>query len=184
MKVPSIVVPCAVLVLTATAATGQRVPATESTALGGDVGIFIPKDDRLDRGLEFGVTYEYYLSPRVGLRVGFASTDPEFKREPDDSLRQRRLDLGVIYNWEGGKVHPFVGAGFGAYFLQPKDNGESFGDGQTKAGVSLGGGLEYFTGRTVSVKGEARYHIVKDTDLPFVADASGLSLTVGLKVYF
>jgi len=175
---------CAILVFSAASAQAQRVPATESTAIGGEVGLFFPNDERLDRDIELGVTYEYYLSPRVSLRVGFAHTDPEFEREQDDSLRQRRLDLGVLYNWEGGKVHPFVGAAFGAYFLQPKDNGESFGDGQTKLGVSIGGGIEYFTSRTISVKGEARYHIVNDDDLPFGLDASGLSLTVGLKAYF
>lgn len=184
MKLARIASILAVVLLTATAATAQRVPTTESTAVGGEIGVFVPKDERLDSALELGATYEYYVSPRVSLRVGFGWTDPEREAEREDSLRQARLDLGVIYNWEGGKVHPFVGAGFGAYFLQYKDNGRSSGDGQTKLGVSLGGGVEYFTSRTVSVKGEARYHIVNDDDVPLGLDASGLSVTVGLKAYF
>ena len=184
MKFASIPIACAFFLVAGSPASAQRMPAAETTAVGGDVGLFFPKDDRLDRALDVGVFYEYYLSPRVSLRVGFSQADPEFEREDEDSFRQRRLDLSVIYNWEGGKIHPFVGAGFGAYFLQLKDNGESFGDGETKAGVSLGGGIEYFTSRTVSVKGEGRYHVVNNDDLPFGLDPSGLSVMVGLKAYF
>ena len=75
-----------------------------------------------------------------------------------------RVGADLIHNWEGGKIHPFVGAGLGAYFLQPRDNGEDFGDGATKLGGTLLGGVEYFTSKTFSVKGEARYHIVSKSE--------------------
>jgi len=43
------------------------------------------------------------------------------------------------------------------------------------------GGAEFFTSKTFSVKGEARYHIVsKVNDF----NPSGLALTVGVKTYF
>ena len=45
-------------------------------------------------------------------------------------------------------------------FLQFKDNGQALGQSETKPGFNVGGGIEYFTGRTVSLKGEARYHVI------------------------
>jgi opacity protein-like surface antigen len=78
-------------------------------------------------------------------------------------------------------VHPFVGAGLGTYFLQARDNGENAGDSETKFGGTVFGGVEFFTSKTFSVKGEARYHIVsKVNDF----NPSGLALTVGVKTYF
>ena len=109
-------------------------------------------------------------------------TDPGFSRESTDSLRQIPLRLDVNYNWEGGKWHPFVGAGAGAYFLQFKDNGESLGESETKPGFNVGGGLEYFTGRTVSLKGEARYHVIGKARGG--QDPSGLVFTGGIKKYW
>src|SRR5262249_16528662 len=125
---------------------------------------------------------EYYVTPRVSLRTVFGLTDPGFRTESSDSLRQIPLRADVNYNWEQGKWHPFVGAGVGAYFLQLKDNGRAFGQSETKAGVNLGGGVEYFTSRTVALKGEARYHIIDRARTG--QDPSGLVLTGGLKKYF
>jgi opacity protein-like surface antigen len=109
-------------------------------------------------------------------------TDPGFSAESSDSLRQVPLRLDVNYNWERGKWHPFVGAGAGAYFLRFKDNGEAIGDTETKAGFNVGGGMEYFTGRTVALKGEARYHVIGNTRSGL--DPSGFVVTAGLKKYW
>ena len=125
---------------------------------------------------------EYYLTPRVSLRTMFGLTDPGFARESTDSLRQVPLRLDVNYNWEGGRFHPFVGAGAGAYFLRFKDNGQAIGDTETKLGFNVGGGVEYFTGRTVSLKGEARYHAIEN--MQSGQDPSGLVFTAGLKKYW
>jgi len=164
------------------AAAQERAPNTGSTAVGVDVGAFIPRDSQFDSALILSALIEYYVTPRVSLRTDFGLTDPGFKRESVDSLRQVPLRVDVNYNWEGGKWHPFVGAGVGAYFLQFKDNGESFGESETKAGFNVGGGIEYFTGRTVALKGEARYHVIGNTRGG--QDPSGLVLTGGLKKYF
>ena len=117
----------------------------------------------------------------MSLRTDFGITNPSFARESVDSLRQIPLRVDLNYNWEGGRWHPFVGTGVGAYFIQLKDNGESFGASETKAGFNVGGGLEYFTGRTVSLKGEARYHMIGKTTGG--QDPSGLVFTGGLKKY-
>jgi hypothetical protein len=96
-------------------------------------------------------------------------------------MRQVRVAVDLLHNWEGGAIHPFVGAGLGAYFLQPRLNGTNLGDRATKLGGTILGGLEFFTSNTFSVKGEARYHVVTKSG-PY--DPSGLALTIGVKSYF
>ncbi|MBI2832886.1 MAG: outer membrane beta-barrel protein [Acidobacteria bacterium] len=162
-------------------AQAQRTPAAGMAAIGGDVGVFIP-DDEFDTAPTLSGFFEYYVTPRVSLRPTFGWADPSFEREEVDSLRQMRLTFNVQYNWERGGWHPFVGAGIGAYFLQEKDNEREFGPSHTKAGVNFGGGLEYFTSRTLAVKGEGLFHVVSDDNIPW--DPSGFSLTIGLKKYF
>jgi opacity protein-like surface antigen len=170
------------LVVPGIASAQERSPHTGSTAVGVDVGAFIPSADELESALIVNALFDYYVTPRVSLRTVFGLTDPGFSQESSDSLRQIPLRLDVNYNWERGKWHPFVGAGVGAYFLRFKDNGQAFGDTETKAGFNLGGGMEYFTGRTVSIKGEARYHVIGDTRNG--TDPSGFVLTGGLKKYW
>lgn len=163
-------------------ATAQgRVPHEESTALGFDVGAFMPRSELLDGAGLMSVNYDYYVTPRVSLRSSFGWTNPEFDASGPDSLRQMPLRLDMNYNWEGGAWHPFVGAGLGAYFMQFRNNGQTIGDSETKLGVNLGGGLEYFFNRTVALKGEGRYHAVQKAR---GVQPSGLALTAGLKTYF
>jgi opacity protein-like surface antigen len=158
-----------------------RVPDTGMVAVGGDAGVFVPRDDSFDAAPIFEGTVDFYVTPRVSLRPGVSFTDPAFTREDTDSLRQVRLGFDVIYNWEGGRWHPFVGGGLGANFIQQKDNGNAFGDQQTKASFSALGGVEYFLNRHVSLKGEGRYQHVEDTN---GFDPSGFALTFGVKRYF
>jgi opacity protein-like surface antigen len=159
----------------------ERVPHAGSTAVGFDVGAFVPSDDQLDVAPVLGALFEYYLTPRVSMRTGFGFADPSFSG--GNSLRQVPLKVDLNYNWEGGRWHPFVGTGVGAYFLQSKNsNGTAFGNQETKFGFNLGGGMEYFVNRRVAVKGEGRYNIIEDAATG--VDPSGLGLSVGLKTYF
>jgi hypothetical protein len=169
------------LILPSAAAAQARMPHKDAAAIGGEVGVFLPKEDELTRGLAAEGFYEYYLSSRDSVRVGAGWLNPRFDRESDDSLRMIRIAVDLIHNWEGGAVHPFVGAGIGTYFLQLRDNGENFGDSETKFGGTILGGVEFFTSPTVSLKGEARYHIVSKVN---GFNPSGLSLTFGVKSYF
>ena len=175
----SIVFVCSLLV--PAAASAQRVPATDSGAIGGDVGVFVPSSDELDSSLALEGFYEYYFTPRASVRTGLGWTNPSFSRGNDDHLRLFRVAVDGVYNWEGGAIHPFAGAGLGIYFLQPTDNGESVEDSETQPGVSLFGGFEYFTSRTTAIKAEARYHLVGDA---FGLNPDGLALTIGVKMYF
>lgn len=159
-----------------------RVPDAGMAAVGGDVGFYLPGDD-FNPAPTIAGSYEYYFTPRVSLRTSLGWTNPHFDFNDNDSLRQTRLTFAVLYNWERGKWHPFVGGGLGAYFLQYKSNGNSSGDGDRKLGVNAGGGIEYFTSRTVSLKGEAQAHFIgDDTDLPW--SPSGIALLFGVKKYF
>jgi opacity protein-like surface antigen len=165
-----------------TASAQERVPHAESTAVGIDVGVFLPQADQFDRSPLVNVFYEYYVTPRVSLRSDFGWANPGFKGGGSESLKQVPLRLDVNYNWEGGRWHPFVGAGVGAYFLQFKaDNGQTFGETETKFGLNYGGGIEYFLHRALTLKGEGRYHAVASTR---GQSPSGFALSVGLKTYF
>jgi hypothetical protein len=163
-------------------AAQERVPTAGTTAVGFDFGAYVPKDNQLDNSVILSGLFEYYVTPRVSLRSDFGWANPQFKNPAIDSLRQIPLRLDINYNWEGGRWHPFVGSGVGAYFLQFKREGDAFGDSETKLGMNVGAGLEYFTGRTVALKGEARYHIVPN--VRGGQDPSGLAVTMGLKKYF
>ena len=182
MKAQLLICSLGLLLAVPPAASAQaRMPHKDAGAIGGEVGIFLPKEDRLTTGPVLEGFYEYYLSPRDSLRLGVGWLNPKFESESSDSLRQIRLAVDLVHNWEGGAVHPFVGAGLGTYFLQFRDNGENSGESETKFGGTVFGGVEFFTSNTFAVKGEARYHIVsKVNDF----NPSGLSLTFGVKSYF
>ena len=172
-----------VLVIPSAAAAQPRMPHRDASAIGGEVGIFLPKEEALKSGPVLEGFYEHYFTARESLRIGVGWLNPKWEAEDSDSLRQIHIGADFLHNWEGGAVHPFVGAGLSAYFLQFRDNGTNLGDSETKLGGSFFGGVEYFTSDTISVKGEARYHVVSKTTR-FNLNPSGLSLTFGVKSYF
>lgn len=141
----------------------------------------MPHDSAMTSGPAIGGFYEHYLTARDSLRLGAEWQNPKRDVEHADSVRQIRIGGDLIHNWEGGAIHPFVGAGLAAYVLQPRDNGTSVGDSATKLGGTLLGGAEFFASKTFSVKGEARYNVVSKWN---GYDPSGLALTIGVKSYF
>jgi opacity protein-like surface antigen len=162
-------------------ALGQPVPDRGQVALGAEVGIFLPSDDQLDSSITGGGLMEVYLTPRVGVRGSVKAMRPEYDRGTDEQERQVRLGADVIYNWEGGRLHPFAGGGVGLHFLRFTDNGEGIGDTDTKLGASVLGGFEYFLNRAWTIKTEGRYQWVDDKPL---VDPDGFAVTFGLKRYF
>ena len=113
----------AVLTMPARASAQARQPAEGAIAVGGAVGAFLPTEDALDNSLYLEGQFQFQFNPRVGLRFGVGWTDSSFAREDEDSLRQIRLGADLLYNWEHGAWHPYVGGGLGAHLLQEKDNG-------------------------------------------------------------
>lgn len=170
-----------ILTIPVLASAQPRQPADGSVAAGGAVGAFLPSDDAFDNAPYFEGQIQFQFTPRVGVRFGVGFTDPDFTRESGDSLRQIRLGADLLYNWERGAWHPYVGAGFGAHLLQFKDNGSTIGDAESKVGGSVLGGIEYFFTRDAALTGEARYQFVGDID---GIGPSGLVLAGGVKKYF
>jgi hypothetical protein len=160
-------------------ALAQQVPDESMVAIGGDIGLFVPTEE-FEPALTVGGLVDVYATPRIGIRGSVYWTNPQFDRGTDDSVQQVRLGVDGIYNWEGGRWHPFVGAGIGAHMLELKENGREV-TSATELGGSLLGGVEYFLRLRTVVKAEARYNFVSD----FAGtDPSGLALMIGLKQYF
>ena len=157
-----------------------RVPDTGMGALSGSIGVIFPKEP-FEADLALAGAFDYYVTPRVSIRPGVMWADPNVENS-EESLRRFSLGADVIYNWERGKWHPFVGAGIGAYFFQSKFDGESFRDDETNIGGNIGGGIEYFTSRTLTIKGEVQYHFIEQGNL--FDSPSALTMMIGLKKYF
>ena len=150
-------------------------------AAGAEAGFFAPVDDDLELSPIVGGTFDYYLTPRLSIRPGIAWLDPAYDFDDEDSVRQVRIGADLLYNWERGRWHPFVGGGLSLSSLRLKDNGVAFGDSEHQLGVSGLGGVEYFFRRRTSLKFEGRAHFVDDV---FGFDPGGVSGTAGVKWYF
>ena len=159
----------------------RRMPHSDANGAGVEVGAFTPRQSGFGTGLDIEGTLEHYVDARDSVRLDVGWMQAKQSNDSLKSVRDVRVGGDLVHNWEGGSIHPFVGAGLGVYFLQPRNNGNNNGDGTTKFGGNILGGAEFFTAKTFAVKAEGRYHIVTKWN---GYDPSGLSLTVGLKTYF
>lgn len=156
-------------------------PHAGANAVGAEFGAFVPRQDGMRTGPEVTGFFEPYLTARNSVRLAVGWANPTIANSTDRSTRQVRVGGELIHNWEGGSVHPFVGAGLGAYFLQARRAGNNVGDSATRLGGTILGGAEFFASKTFAVKGEARYNVVSKWN---GYDPSGLALTIGVKTYF
>lgn len=176
-----IAVTAMIAAIPARAAAQARMPHESANGVGADVGIFMPHQDGMSTGPALDGFFEHYLSARDSVRLEAGWANPHSSVDDNSTMRQIDVAGNLIHNWEGGKIHPFVGAGLGVYWLEPRFHGDSSGSTATKFGGSILGGAEYFVTKTFTVKGEARYHIVtKSGDY----NPSGFALTIGVKSYF
>jgi outer membrane protein with beta-barrel domain len=166
---------------------GNVLPASAQTpdrgmfAAGADIGAFFP-DDVFENAFAVNVFGEYYVTPRWSGRVMLAVTKPGVEAFTEDHFRQIKLLFNGVYNWELGVWHPFATVGAGAYFVRLLREDRPDPEGETRGGLNLGGGIEYFLNSLTTVKGELRWDVVSHP--PGLPDATGVSLTVGLKRYF
>jgi opacity protein-like surface antigen len=163
------------------AAAAQPVPAAGQVAAGAELGVFPPTDAQLSAGIVGGGLLEVYATPRIGVRGTVTAIRSGYARFDNDTERQLRLGLDVIYNWERGAVHPFVGGGVGMHFLRFHRDGRNEGPNDTAFGTQALGGVEFFMNRDWTLKAEGRYQWVGDRPN---LNPDGLALTVGLKRYF
>jgi opacity protein-like surface antigen len=162
-------------------AAGQPVPRSGQVAAGAEVGLYVPRDGRLQSGIVGGGHLEFYATPRVGIRGSATAIRTGYDRFDDDDERQLRFGLDLIYNWEYGTIHPFLGGGIALHRLSFHRGGRNVGPNDTQVGAQALGGIEFFLNQAWAVKTEARYQWVGDRPN---LNPDGLALTVGLKRYF
>ena len=165
--------------------TSSRVPAAGMVAVGASVGADIPSDPNLDKGLDTAGTIEGYLTPRVSIRGQVAAAWWDIVgRGFTGTVKPLYFDGNIVYNWEGGAVHPYVTAGIGAYRFRSETGGREGSD--TKAGFNIGGGFEYFFARRSTFTGEVLYHKVDSFSTPLgsFGDGSFWRIAMGMKTYF
>ena len=69
------------------------------------------------------------------------------------------LDGNVVYNWEGGKIHPYVTGGLGFYHFRYTESNINTTD--SHFGGDSGGGAEYFFTRHDTITAEVLAHIIE-----------------------
>jgi hypothetical protein len=163
----------------------RRAPDTGMVGVGVSAGVDIPSAAALDKGLDLAANIEGYLTPRVSVRgqLGGAWWDIVGQRFTG-TVKPLYVDGNIVYNWEGGAVHPYVTAGIGMYRFRFEQAGLEGSD--TKAGFNFGGGVEYFFTPRATVTGEALYHKVDAFATPVTAfgDGSFWRIAMGMKTYF
>jgi hypothetical protein len=163
----------------------SRAPDTGMVGVGVSVGVDIPSAAALDKGLDLAANIEGYLTPRVSVRgqLGGAWWDIVGQRFAG-TVKPLYIDGNIVYNWEGGAVHPYVTAGIGMYRFRFEQAGLEGAD--TKAGFNFGGGVEYFFTPRATVTGEVLYHAVDSFATPVTAfgDGSFWRIAMGMKTYF
>ena len=156
--------------------SGRRTTPPAGTWAGGvDAGFVNPLgDDEFDGEPTLDGYLEYFFTPHVSWRGMFAFTAFDGADVPGlggDDVDIAALTVNLLYQWEGGIVHPFVTGGVGFYNYDPE-----FGDDDLEPGLNGGGGLNVYTADRFAIKFEALFH---GTDGP--EPDSYLSGTVGAR---
>ena len=182
-----LIVAVSLFVIGATPAFAQRrVPNTGMWAIGGSIGAGAPVDASLGNGFSLAGNLEGYVTPRVSIRGQVGTTWSDIVgRGFTGTINPTFFDGNVVYNWEGGAVHPFVTGGVGLYHYRSSINGAPTG-GDTRPGFDVGGGVELFFHRRATVTAEGLYHAVSQVDTPVTVFNQGSFWTfgIGLKHYF
>ena len=168
-----------------TANAQRRVPDKGMFAVTLNAGFALPADDVLEDGFFVAVSGEGYLTPRVSLKAQFGGAFFDVVGDGlDGEVNPWHLTGSVVYNWEQGKWHPYAGGGIGYYKYR-------FGEGDdrptdSKFGVNLGGGVEYFFTRSDVILGDLTVHFVSDTADSFIYAYKPRywTLSGGYKKYF
>jgi hypothetical protein len=154
-------------------------------AVGGSIGASVPTDASFQNGLELAASLEGYLTPRVSVRGQLGGTSWGISgRGFTGTVKPLFVDGNVVYNWEGGAVHPYVTAGVGVYHFN--FDIPPLGGSDNKIGANLGGGVELFFTRHSTITGEVLYHAVSNPTHSPVADFDPRFWTfaIGVKHYF
>ena len=163
----------------------RRVPDYGMIGVGFSIGAAIPNDESFSTGLTTSVEAERYVTPRMSVRALFGGNWNDIvNRGFSGTTTPVRLNGNVVYNWEGGKVHPYVTGGAGWYYYRFKE--AQIEDSANKFGVNVGGGIEWFISRRDTVTGEVAYHAIPgDVSAPLtIYKPSFWTISAGYKKYF
>jgi opacity protein-like surface antigen len=163
-----------------------RTPTEGMWGLGGSIGAAGPSDASLQNGLDLTGNLERYLTSRVSVRgqVGASWWDIQ-GHNFTGTITPFFADANVVYNWEGGAIHPYVTGGIGVYHFHASETGTQDRS-DTEAGINGGGGVEFFFDRRTTLTGELLYHKVGAFSSPLATfqDGSFWRVGFGLKRYF
>ena len=140
--------------------SGRRTTPPAGTWAGGlDVGFANPLgDDEFDAEPTFDGYLEYFSTPHVSWRGMLAFTafeGPDVPGLGGDDVDIAALTGNVLYQWEGGTVHPFVTGGVGVYNYDPDLDD----DGDFEPGLNGGGGLNVYAADRFAIKFEGLFHV-------------------------
>jgi len=135
----------------------RTTPPAGSWAAGLDAGFANPLGDSdFDAEPTVDAYIEYFSTPHVSWRgmAGFTSFDSDAAGVGPVDLDINSLNANVLYQWEGGTVHPFVTGGIGVYNYDP-DPGET----DLEPGLNGGGGINIYAAERFAIKLEGLFHV-------------------------
>ena len=195
MRTSVLLVSAAVLVafgVTSAGAQSRRdvagpVPAPGMIGVGASIGAAPPLEASFTNGLNLTGNIEGYLTRRVSVRGQVSGAFWDITgRGFTGTVRPVAFDGNVVYNFEGGKIHPFLTGGVGLYHYRFEENPTT--GSANKFGLNAGGGMEYFFHRHATATAEVLYHGITSGSVTSPAttydDPSYWTFTAGLKKYF
>ena len=75
-----------VLGLPAAVSAQGRMPHKDAGAVGGEVGVFLPREEGMTTGPAIEGFYEYYLTARESLRVGAGWANPKQEADSENKI--------------------------------------------------------------------------------------------------
>jgi len=136
----------------------EPVPAPGMIAVGISTGFALPTEPALDNGMGLAVNVERYMTSRLSARGQLSGAWTNVFGPVNSTVSPMVVSGNLVYNWEGGKVHPFVSGGLGFYHY--RFNEASIFSTSNKLGLQIGGGTEFFLTRQDAVSGELVAHVV------------------------
>jgi hypothetical protein len=146
------------------AATPSTAPKQGDMAVSFNVGFANAFDDHFeDVAPIYTGTFEYFTTPRLSWRglIGVTSFDADLGGSV--SVDSTFVNGNVVYNWEKGRIHPYVTGGVGVYSKNGSSDLPSSFD-ETVFGLNGGGGLDWFLGARWALKFEGVFHGVTGED--------------------
>lgn len=135
----------------------RTTPPAGTWAGGVDAGFANPLgDEDFDAEPTLNGYLEYFSTPHVSWRgmLGFASFDgPDVPGLGADDVDIISMNANVLYQWEGGTVHPFVTGGIGVYNYEA-----DLDDDDLEPGLNAGGGLNFYLADRFAIKVETLVH--------------------------